>query len=549
MSGFHRSFRWFLCRSLLGKGFLRSLLFGPRLTATAARTLTLRLGCLSIAFPGLLRLGFLSLGIGTSFRLGLGAFLRERRGATAPATCRTLRLAALFSLVLGLDSLLPFLGLGLVLELLDWEWLKQVALGAALFTVGPLGVSPARAFLRSFGLRVGTFARSLRGTTTSTATSATTTATTPRGRLILLAGLLFSIEVNLTELARGRRILERDFLFGLGSEHILIRRQCVTARIASRLLSEEHADEVIDIGERQQGHLEHVGSACTRGGIRRTDQQQAAADAVDAEDLHQATEAGAVVLPVAGLALQPEELVTDGSHQVRFELAAIRKHTLDVVEHLELGRAHGRTQALRQHRGDVDLEPTPGQELADLAILGGDHAQLFLRRTVVVEILEHAVAMQQGSELHRCGTRSLRVVVDVDPLTTPGGHTALDLLVELGEQIEVRAEVPREMLESLVAVEIILTLVDHDAAGLEVVDEQTHRRIVRRGFRQGPALGLIPTPSLAVALLITISIAISGGSAAASAATSAPTSGGITSPWSSTSPLTEGLSEEFDFVF
>ena len=127
---------------------------------------------------------------------------------------------------------------------------------------------------------------------------------------------------------------------------------------------------------------------------------------------------------------------------------------------------HRSAQAFREHCKDVNLKPSTGKELTNLSILSGNDTQLPLRASVVVEIFEHAVAMQQSSKLHRSGTAGLGITIDVNALSTTGSDTALHLFVELRKQIEVGTQVTGKVLESFIAVEVILPLVNHNLAGL-----------------------------------------------------------------------------------
>ena len=229
--------------------------------------------------------------------------------------------------------------------------------------------------------------------------------------------------------------------------------------------------------------------ARARARVGRAQQQQTARIAVHAERLHQPAEPRRIVLPVAGLALQPEHAPLDHGHDVRLELAAVRQRALDVVEHLVLGRAQVRAQPLRQQHAHEDLQPAAGQELPGLAVFGRDHAQRLLRRAVIIEILQHSVAVQQRAELH--GRRPLLVaeVLHLELGSAAARDQALGLLVEGRQQVEVRAEVAREVLEGLVAVEVVLTLVDEDPALLEEVHQRTGGRVLGRRPRGAHALG------------------------------------------------------------
>ena len=262
-------------------------------------------------------------------------------------------------------------------------------------------------------------------------------------------------------------------------------------------------------------------------------------------------------MPVSGLALQPEELAIDEGHEVGFELAAILQHALDVGEQLEIAFGHRGPKALVQDREDVDLEPAAREELPDLAVLGGDDAQLLLGGSVVVEVLEHAVAMQQGAELHRSRARGLAVAVDIDPLATTGGDTALDLLVELGKQVEVGAEVTRKMLEGLVAVQVILPFVDHDLAGLQVVHHDAGGRVIGDFPRQGTPRRLVPTrPPIAITAVTTVATITAVSTVAAATSATTASAAAPSAAWRSliprhdrATPIPECFSKECDFFF
>ena len=413
------------------------------------------------------------------------------------------------------------------------------------------------------GLRDRRFVGARGTTATTTAAAATTTAAaSARGVLGLGLGGLATFEVDLAQLLRRLGVLERDLVLAqrrdLSQLEVVvgIGQRRTGGGVVRPLLdrvpldAEEAVDEAIDVVEREQRHVEHVGRARAGRRVGRLDQEQAAALAVDTEDRHQAAETRGVVLPVAGLALEPEQAAVDCGHDVGLELAAVRQRTLHVVEQLVLGRAHRRAQAPRQQARHVNLKPAAGQELADLTILGRDHAQLLLRRAVVVEILQHAVPVQQGAELHRRRPLGRSEAVDVNPLAAPGRHATLDLLVEVGQRLEVGAEVAGEMLKGLVPAEVVLPLIDQDAPVFEVVDQQTGGRVVRHRPRLPPLRLFIASGATAATLTLIGLAAVT--TTTAPAPSRAATAGGPFPGFpgdSCTSLATESFSEQGDFCF
>jgi hypothetical protein len=119
---------------------------------------------------------------------------------------------------------------------------------------------------------------------------------------------------------------------------------------------------------------------------------------------------------------------------------------------------------------------------------------------MIVEIFEHAVAMQQSAKLNRRRAFALRPTVNRNAASAICGDLLFHLVVKLSKRTVVLTEMTREMLKGLVAVKIVLALKHNNFVLLKVVNKDANWGIIWRLFRQR-------TPALIALIAIAATIA------------------------------------------